>query len=211
MKILLVDDHVMMREGLELLLGSLQLRAARTCGRAAECLQALQEDAFDLVLLDLLLPDLDGITLVRELTHRHPGLPVLVLSVCEDIGTVVSAMQAGARGYLVKTATTADLQRALQTVAEGGCYLHARVACALEELAQPRTGWSALTPRDALLIGHVVDGLANHEIAERLHVSLATVKRDLARLFLDLKVENRNQLAEQATRRHWRRRPPAQR
>lgn len=204
MRILVVEDHVVMREGLKLLVESQGLTVARECSLAGECLQALEEAAFDLVLLDLKLPDMDGLALTRQLSHSHPNLPVLVLSTYEDIPTVVSAIRAGARGYLVKTAEAGDLRMALSTVAAGGCYLHPRVAAlTLAELSQSAAGWASLSAREAEVIRAVVEGLANAEIAQRLHVSLGTVKRDLAQLFTRLNLKDRAELVAEAARRHW--------
>ena len=117
-------------------------------------------------------------------------------------------MRSGASGYIVKSARRDELVAAVRTVAQGGCYLHPRIAYAvLDQIHTPRespdVSWPTLNERDTALLQFVAEGLANPEIALRLHVSLGTVKNNLSQLFQKLGVRDRTQLAAEAARRGW--------
>lgn len=203
--ILLVDDQEVIRVGLKLLLESLGFRVTGECGLASECLKMVTEAEFELVIVELGLPDMDGLTLIRRLQRARAELPVLVLSGQQAVASVVAAIQAGASGYAVKAAAAEELRFAVQTVADGGCYLHPRVAApALAELRNGGRGWYGLAAREAVVVGYVLEGLSNAEIAGRLHVSVGTVKRDLGELYRKLEVSDRGRLAAEASRRGWR-------
>lgn len=203
--ILLVDDHLVVRHGLKLVLESWGY-AVEECGLACECLQAVERLELELVVLDLGLPDMDGLTLLSQLLCTHPRLPVLVLSGQEDTATALASILTGARGFTVKAACPDQLHVAVQTVASGGCYLHPRVAApVLAELRSGRRGWHGLNPRESAVVGYLLKGLTNAAIAGQLNVSVGTVKRDLVELYRKLEVSDRGELVTEAVRRNWRR------
>lgn len=203
----MVDDHDLVRQGLRLLLeGEDGWSVVGECSRAGECLPALARLAPDLLLLDLNLPDGAGQQLARESRAQHPQIPVLVLTTFDDIPSVLGAMRAGANGYLVKSARRDELISAVRTVAEGGCYLHPRIAHAvLGELHHGAVATTPvplqLSPRESHLLRCLASGMVNPEIARELHVSVGTVKQVLSQLFQKLGVRDRTQLAAEAARR----------
>ena len=206
MKIMMVDDHDLVREGLRHLLESEPgWQVVGECRRAGDCLEALAGCSPDLVLVDLNLPDGSGLDLLVRIREQYPQLPALVLSSSEEIDTVVEAMRAGAGGYLVKSARREEMLSAVRTVADGGAYLHPRVAPAvlqqLREGPARKNGELDLTSREQAVVSQVSQGRSNAEIAERLMVSLGTVKNDLTLIFRKLGVRDRTQLMAEVARR----------
>ncbi|MEW6281377.1 MAG: response regulator transcription factor [Candidatus Eremiobacterota bacterium] len=209
-RVLLVDDHTLVRNGLKVLLeGQCPVEVVGEAAGSNEAVAVTERVPVDLAIVDLNLPEPDGFWCVSELHRRHPGLPILVLSMREDVGAVVRAMQAGACGYLVKSATSDEMRAAVEAVRDGGCYLHPRISGAV--LGRLREGchklggdtWSRLGERESALIGFVALGWSNQAIATRLHVSLGTVKNDLRNLFRRLGVPDRTRLAVEAIQRGW--------
>jgi DNA-binding NarL/FixJ family response regulator len=201
MRVVMVEDHEVVRSGLRLLLESLGMSVEFECDGIEPCLRVLSQSTPDLVLVDLKLADGCGLELTRQLSALYPGLPVLILSTYDDIPTVVQAIQAGASGYLVKSATSSELHMALKTVSQGGCYIHPKVSApVLARLRQGVDFASSLTPRQSALLACVTQGLTNPDIAARLHISLSTVKSELSSLYQQFGVSDRTQLAVAVTR-----------
>ncbi|MGE0487921.1 MAG: LuxR C-terminal-related transcriptional regulator [Vulcanimicrobiota bacterium] len=200
MRITLVDGLVLARQGLRLLLESEPgLEVVYECSPSEVCSEEFARSGSALVLLDLL----DGSEL--GCLDSFFGVPLLAVASHNDVELAVRAFRAGASGFVVKSAQPDELLLAMQIVAQGGCYIHPRVAQAV--LAQLRggacraSGWDGLGGREFALVSLVAEGLANIQIAQRLNVSLGTVKNDLRGLFVKLGVRDRTQLAIEATRR----------
>jgi len=184
------DDQAAVREGLVLLLGTLP--GIAVAGEAAD-----GDAAIDLVtavhpqvvLMDLNMPGCDGVTATRRITADHPGTRVVVLTTYADDESIISALQAGALGYLTKDATRAEIGRAVLTAAAGQAVLDPAVqqrllsAAARGHDVSGPPGEGELTPREAEVLRLIADGRSNREIARALFVSEATVKTHVNRIF----------------------------
>jgi DNA-binding NarL/FixJ family response regulator len=197
LRVVIADDQASVREGLVLLLGGLP--GIDVVGAAADGEQALAlvaECQPDAILLDLNMPVLDGIGATRRLVAEHPRVAIVVLTTYAEDGSVIEALQAGARSYLTKDADRTDIARALHAAAGGLTVFDPRVRAALLAAAsgapaspapppartagQPPDG---LTQREVEILGLMAQGLTNPEIAERLFLSNHTVKTHINRIF----------------------------
>lgn len=201
-RVLLADDQRVVREGLTMLLGLLdgiELVGAAANGREAVDLAAREQP--DVVLMDLSMPMLDGVEATRELGRDQPAVRVIALTTYADDATVLSALRAGARGYLTKDAGAEDIREAIITVARGGAALdpavQRHVVAAVQDDDAPAAAVpelpDELTPREAEVLALIADGLTNGEIADRLVVSPATVKSHINHLFAKTRVRDRAQ------------------
>jgi DNA-binding NarL/FixJ family response regulator len=204
LRVVIADDQASVREGLVLLLGGLP--GIDVVGAAADGEQALAlvaERQPDAILLDLHMPVLDGIGATRRLVAEHPGVAIVVLTTYADDGSVIEALQAGARSYLTKDADRTDIARALQAAAGGLTVFDPRVRATLlaaassaPPAAEPGSAPSSapslgptpeppdgLTHREVEILGLMARGLTNPEIAERLFLSNHTVKTHINRIF----------------------------
>ena len=204
LRVVVADDQASVREGLVLLLGGLP--GIDVVGAAADGEQALAlvaEHQPDAILLDLHMPVLDGIGATRRLVAEHPGVAIVVLTTYADDGSVIEALQAGARSYLTKDADRTDIARALQAAAGGLTVFDPRVRATLlaaassaPPAAEPGSAPSpapspgatpeppdGLTHREVEILGLMAQGLTNPEIAERLFLSNHTVKTHINRIF----------------------------
>jgi len=202
LRVVIADDQASVREGLVLLLSGLpgiDVVGAAADGEQALALVAAQQP--DAILLDLHMPVLDGIGATRRLVAEHPGVAIVVLTTYADDGSVIEALQAGARSYLTKDADRTDIARALQAAAGGLTVFDPRVRATLLAAASgaapapdpgPAPPASAgpqpeppdgLTHREVEILGLMAQGLTNPEIAERLFLSNHTVKTHINRIF----------------------------
>jgi DNA-binding NarL/FixJ family response regulator len=200
--ILLVDDHDVVRQGLRLLIESRLGFRVVEAGAATEALAAVEQEPVDLVLLDARMPERDGIWALRRLRDAHPELPVLVLSTYDTEDYVDAALEAGASGYVLKEASTAQLGEAITTALSGkGVYLYPAVAQRV--LARRRAGQptgDGLSERELEVLRLLSEGATNEEIAGALFLSEKTVKSHLSSIFRKLDVSNRTQAAAKAIR-----------
>ena len=175
MTILLVDDHAIVRAGLHRLLGALPAEIAE-CASGEEALALLAAQVPELVLLDLNLPGIGGLELLRRLLRDHPGLNVLVLSMHAEPLYAARALEAGARGYVSKNATPEELLTAVRRVARGGRYVEAEIAQELAvQPAAPGNPLAALSERDMEILRLLACGRSLAEIGAGLSLSYKTV------------------------------------
>jgi DNA-binding NarL/FixJ family response regulator len=207
MRIVMVDDHLVVRDGLKTLLeisGIAQVVGAATC--AEEAIGLVGQTPCDLILLDIELPSNDGIWCTRELKSRHPHLPILILTMHSDDRLVVEALQAGADGYLIKSASFEEVVRALRDLHAGKTYVDPRVARSLlTELRRerPKEGDAVpgkLSPREHEILVLAATGLNNKDIAERLTLTQNTVKTHLRSIYRKCGVPDRVQAVLYALR-----------
>ncbi|MBF6145736.1 response regulator transcription factor [Nocardia nova] len=205
LRVLVVDDQQVMREGLVALLGLVdEVRVVGAAGDGEQALRAVAETGPDVVLMDLRMPVLDGVEATRRIAADHPGTAVLVLTTYADDASIVSALRAGARGYLTKDAGRAELVAAIRAAAAGQSTFDATVSQRLVDAligARGRPAPSApaagtpnpdgLTAREAEVVALITRGLSNAEIAAHLFVSPATVKTHINNAFAKIGARNR--------------------
>ena len=206
-RILLADDHELVREGLASLLatdpGVMVIGEAAT---GAEAIELTRRHAPDLVLLDIRMPDLDGLQSVEAIKRERPQTAVLMVTMYEDPSYLVKAIGSGATGYVLKGIRRAELLQIIRTVASGGSAIDpALMSSVLRGMtAGPDTTedpTTRLTSRELQVLRLIADGLTNKEIAGRLCVSTDTVKRHVEHIIKKLQVSDRTQAAVQAVRR----------
>ncbi|PPJ05227.1 DNA-binding response regulator [Nocardia nova] len=194
-----------MREGLVALLGLVdEVRVVGAAGDGEQALRAVAETGPDVVLMDLRMPVLDGVEATRRIAADHPGTAVLVLTTYADDASIVSALRAGARGYLTKDAGRAEIVAAIRAAAAGQSTFDATVSQRLVDAligARDRPAPSApaagtptpggLTAREAEVVALITRGLSNAEIAAHLFVSPATVKTHINNAFAKIGARNR--------------------
>ena len=186
LEILVVDDHVVVREGLKRILHECDdCIVAAEAGTVADALAWLRRRAFDLVLLDISLPERTGFELLKTIKKEYPGLRVLVLSAYAEDHYAVRAFKEGADGYLNKQSAMDSLIGAIRKVASGGKYLTPALAerIALELRARDdRPLHETLSDRELEILKLIARGLSLKDIAERLHISPKTVTTYRARI-----------------------------
>lgn len=206
--VFLVDDHEVVRRGLaELLDDDPDLRVVGEASSYAHALARIPALVPDVAVLDVRLPDGNGIELCRELLSKLPGLRCLILTSFEDDQAMLDAILAGASGYVVKDIKGLDLTRAVHDVGSGKSLLDNRAAAAL--MAKLRTDaeekngpFEELTDQERVLLGLLGEGLTNRQIAARMFLAEKTVKNYVSRLLSKLGVERRTQAAILATKMH---------
>lgn len=200
-RVLIVDDHSVVRQGLKMFLGlDPDLEIVGEAANGAEALRLAGELQPDVVLMDLLMPVMDGITAIGHIRQQHPDVEVIALtSVLED-ASVVSAVKAGAIGYLLKNTESDALRRAIKAAAEGQVQLSPEAAARLmREMRQPENP-DALTERENEVLVLIARGRANKEIALDLSIGEKTVKTHVSNILSKLGVQSRTQAALHAVR-----------
>jgi DNA-binding NarL/FixJ family response regulator len=212
-RILLIDDHHLIREGMRPVLQRLAddetLEVVEAATFRAGLAEAARQDGFDLALLDLRLPDVSGFEALTELQRLHPGLPIVVMSGEDDPRLVREALDRGALGYIPKSSSTAVILNALRLVLSGGSYVPREImgdapadaprASAPGALPKGGPGLD-LTPRQADVLALLVAGKSNKEICRALDLAEGTVKNHIAAIFRALGVTTRVQAVIAATR-----------
>ena len=201
-KILVVDDHALVREGLRQVLKGLEENLEVL--QAGNCEQAFvlahRHGDLDLVLLDYHLPDMNGLDALAIFGERHPELPIVLLSGSANTQMMRQVLQAGAAGFVTKSCVSDELLRAVRSVLDGDIYLPQELTSSPPLIQQDPVGRPLLTQRQDLVLRCLLDGLANREIAEQLHVSEETVKTHVAAILRQFDVQNRTQAVVAAAR-----------
>lgn len=205
-RVLLVDDEDIVRMGLRMVLGADP--SIEVVGEAADGQQAVSAVGTsrpDLVLMDIRMPRQDGLTALREIRGQHPGLPVVMLTTFDTDEMVLTALRAGASGFLLKSTHPAQLIEAVHAAAGGRPMLSPSVTtqliAAVGRQTAPAAAASAqvqlarLTEREADVAQAVAEGLSNSQIADRLYLSIGTVKTHVTHILEKLGLDNRVQIA----------------
>ncbi|MFD3400296.1 response regulator [Kribbella sp. NPDC058693] len=203
-RVVVADDQTVVRDGLVTLLKLLpgiDVVAAASDGR--EAVQLVAEHDPDVLLVDLRMPTMDGVEATRQVRADHPRTEVVVLTTYSDDDSVLSALRAGARGFLTKDADAESIGRALVAAANGQSIVDAEVQRRLIEGATtkpPEPTDTGLTPRELEVLRLIAEGLSNTEIARHLVVSEATVKTHINHLFAKANLRDRAQAVAYAYR-----------
>jgi DNA-binding NarL/FixJ family response regulator len=209
-RLILTDDHVVLRQGLRALLEAQpDLEVIGEAGDGEEALELVRTLRPDVVLVDLIMPGIDGITATQRIHRDFPDVGVLVLSSIEEEAAVVAAVRAGAMGYVRKNTSLEILLQAIRAAARGEVQFSAAAAARLvREVQGTQEVPEQLTPREHEVLQYVADGLANKEIAWKLSISEKTVKSHVSTILDKFGLASRTQAAMYATRMGLVRREP---
>ncbi|MEU4422786.1 response regulator transcription factor [Actinoplanes sp. NPDC024001] len=208
LRVLVVDDQQLVREGLTALLELTDgVEVVGSAGDGARALDLIAESRPDVVLMDLRMPVLDGITATARVRERFPEVAVVVLTTYADEESIAGALAAGARGYLTKDAGRAEIGIALRAAAAGHAMFDPVVTARLADAMNrpparpaPERLPDGLTQREAEVLGQIAAGRTNAEIAAALFVTEATVKTHINNTFAKIGARNRTEAAGYATR-----------
>ncbi len=203
-RVFLVDDHEVVRRGIADLLESEDLQIVGEAGSVAEALARVPAVRPDVAVLDVRLPDGNGVELCRELRSRLPDLRCLMLTSFDDDEALFGAIMAGASGFVLKQVRGADLVAAVRAVAAGGSLLDARSTAAvmrrIQTEQQEAEPLRTLTDQERAVLELIAEGLTNRQIGERLFLAEKTVKNYVSHLLAKLGLEHRTQAAILATK-----------
>jgi NarL family two-component system response regulator LiaR len=207
-RLLIADDHPMMREALLTAVAEeTDLEVVGEASNGIEALKLAQECKPDVILMDLLMPGMDGLEAIGKIIEVNPEAKILVVTSLEDEEKIVAAVQAGALGYFPKTASRAYLLEAIRKIADGIPYLPSGIALKLfkgirgMQAAAKNMIDEPLTSRQEEILSLMGDGRSDQEIAKMLHLEEATVRSHVHRIIQRLGVENRAQAVVYANRR----------
>ena len=197
--VMVVDDHVIVRAGLaQVLANAPDIQIVGEAADGAEALSLLAAIEPDVILMDLSMPGMDGITATRHILREYPQACVVALTSYGDREHVMAMLDAGARGYLVKDGDPEEVVRAVRAAADGGSPLAPVAGSALLRTRQERVDLYTLTAREREVLELLVTGLSNRAIGEQLKVAEATVKAHLTRVYAALGVSDRMSAALRA-------------
>jgi NarL family two-component system response regulator LiaR len=204
-RVLVVDDHAIVRKGIRALLSEAEgFEVVGEASTGQEAVLRAQETHPDVILMDVLMPGMDGIEATRLITSRQPKARILVLTSFAADNKVFPAIKAGALGYLLKDSSPEELVRAIRQVHRGEPSLHPTIARKLlQEIARPdelQPAPEALTDREMTVLRLIAQGLSNQEIADRIAVSEPTVRTHVSRILGKLHLASRTQAALYAVR-----------
>ena len=197
-RVLIADDHTIVREGLRAVLGSEP--DMEVVGEAATGKEVINQAANlrpDVILMDIQMPQINGIEATRRILGANPDVGVVVLTMFEDDDSVFSAMRAGARGYVLKGAPPSQMLKVLRAVAGGEAYFGPEIARRLMDFfagpkpASPTEAFPELSPREVDILDLIARGHSNAKIAARLYLSPKTVGNHISHIFTKLQVADR--------------------
>ena len=202
LRVFLVDDHAIVRSGVRgylELVGDITVGGEASGGQQALDAIAVLEPAGaapDVVLMDLVMPGMDGIEATRQIKARWPGIEVVAVTSFADQAKVRAALQAGAAGYLLKDADADQVAAAIRAAAAGQCHLDPAVAKILaDSLRAPRPAIDTLTARERDVLGQIASGATNRQIASRLGISERTARTHVSSILAKLGLASRTQAA----------------
>ena len=204
-RILLVEDQVLVRRGLKMMIETdPEIRVTGEAGNGKEAVSLCEKNVFDLIIMDIRMPKMDGLEANRIIQSRWPGSKVLILTTFNDDQYALEALKSGARGYLLKDAEPEELIRSIRSCLTGGLALEDHVAAnVMQKLINGAEGKMVdptLTPRELSIMRRIGEGLSNREISEELGLSVGTVKNHISLILDKLDLRDRTQIAIYAIR-----------
>ncbi len=204
-KVMLADDHALMREGIKHLLefdGSIEVIEEASDG--LECLEKLKRVKPDILLLDINMPDMNGIEVLEELKRKNNPVKILMLTVHSEVEYLVKAVDIGADGYILKDSGSIELKQAINVIMTNESYIQPSLLPALNSRLINRDidkeKLESLTKREIEILTQVAGGMFNKEIANNLDISERTVKNHISNIFKKIDVSDRTQAAVFAIR-----------
>lgn len=208
--VVLADDHTLVRAGIRSLIEtSVNMHVVAETGDGAAVIDLVARHAPDLLLLDLAMPGMHGLEVIRACTQTHPDTRVLVLSMHAEAEYVRESIAAGAAGFLVKDAAPEELPLAVRAILDGNSFVSPRVSATLFGVTRRRGADSAgdatprravLTPRQREVLRYLGSGMSTREVAEAMHISVKTVETHRARIMETLDLHSANALVHYAVR-----------
>lgn len=203
MRVLLIDDHALFRVGLQTLLEGRGITVVATAGSGQEGLRHAAEFEPDIILLDMRMPDMTGVEVLRELRKSGATMPIVMLTTSDDERDLVDALRNGAQGYLLKDIDPEELVEVLKDIVEGKTVVAPNLTGVLAKVVQegdqevevPDSPFSTLTPREMEILCHLAEGQSNKVIARNLGISDGTVKLHVKAILRKLDVHSRVEAA----------------
>ena len=198
-RVIIADDHTLFRDGLVALLNSVpEIDLVGTAQDGEQAIQLAADAQPDVVLMDLLMPKVNGIEATKHIIQTSPHIGVVMLTMFEDDESVFASMRAGARGYILKGADQEDVLRAIRAVARGEALFGPSIATRLMDfftppVSEPAQAFPELTERENEILALIAQGSNNSEIAEQLHISLKTVRNHVSNIYNKMQVTDRVQ------------------
>lgn len=201
-KVVIVDDHALIREGIKKLLELEEsFDIAALAGDGVEALEVIEKVRPDVVLLDINMPNMNGIDCLKQIKAEYPDTKVVMLTIHEDAEYLIETINIGAEGYVLKDADVSSLVKAIQKVVQGEVYIHPTLSGILvreykrKDKNNEELNGTALTKREYEVIRLISKGHNNKEIAVELFISEKTVKNHVSNIFKKIKVTDRTQAA----------------
>lgn len=208
-RVLIADDQQLVREGLRVLLGlTPDISVVGEAADGSEAVERAQTLRPDVVLMDVRMPELDGVAATRRLQETHPAVKVIILTTFDDDEYVFEGLRAGAAGYLLKDVPSDQLAEAIRAAARGEAFIHPSVTRKVvaelarlterEHVRREQPLVEPLSPREMEVLALLAEGLSNQEIASRLCIAHGTVKNHVSSILSKLDVRDRTQAVLQA-------------
>ncbi|MCP5086272.1 MAG: response regulator transcription factor, partial [Rhodobacteraceae bacterium] len=201
-RVLIADDHQLFRDGLKaLLLSASDTEVVGEAATGSEAIQLAAESDPDLILMDLQMPDMDGIEATRQIIAANSHINILMVTMFEDDQSVFAAMRAGALGYVLKGAKHDEMLRAIRAVSSGEAIFSSSIAArmmnffSVSRAVVPKEAFPDLTEREREILALIAQGKANAAIAAELTISVKTVRNHVSHIFNKLQVTDRAQAA----------------
>jgi len=196
-RILLADDHPLFREGVaNSLRASADFAVVGEAGSGAEAIQLAHALHPDLVLLDVSMPGIDGIAAAMRIAAELPGTRIMMLTMIENVDSLMAALKVGAHGYVLKGVSAAELRAIVRSVASGEAYVTPTLAAEmLMEFSRPHDAFDTLTPRETEVLDLLSRGMTNREIGNQLTIAEKTVKHHITEILQKLQVRSRTEAA----------------
>ncbi|MDQ0158204.1 response regulator transcription factor [Alkalibacillus salilacus] len=205
-KVLLAEDQTMVRQGLKVMIESDSgIQVTGEAGDGKEAIDQCESKLFDIAILDIRMPEMDGIETARIIRSRWPQMKILMLTTFDDDQYVMDSLKIGVNGYMLKNGDTESLIRSIRSALSGGLTLEDHVAAKvvpslINGQSEEPTVAEHITPRERAILSCIGEGLNNQEIGERLGLSIGTVKNNTSIILDKLELRDRTQLAIYAIR-----------